>query len=418
MGTRLPRLSEDPRAMQNRVSTYENMAKLPENPLRGDPRALAQADSDRREMLFPMSADEVGELSPKEVKGIIGSVLDSPLPLEAKVSQVNDIVAKKSQSSKTKISQIMSEEDYTALQYMVEGSPMQSRQDLDKGIAEQEELLKKAQGIQPNVDISPLLALSDTWFGGNLSKGYRPPMNQQDLLAAEAELQQQLNKERYGAAGRDIQLLNALKNQGFVQQGVDTGTQRSDNIKVEVGGMNQPMRDANVAEAKAKEKAKEPKAPKPPSQAQLKAAGYAHRMRQAEEIFENLGKEGYSRATLEQEGRSKLFDFTKPEMLKEWEQAEINFVHAVLRPESGAAISDSEFANAARQYFPRPGDSAQVIAQKALNRKQKFESTKAEAGSAYDIVPAVAGVSKASNKREKQRSKAAEILKKRKLQGK
>ena len=50
------------------------------------------------------------------------------------------------------------------------------------------------------------------------------------------------------------------------------------------------------------------------------------------------------------------------------EQAQRDFINAVLRRESGAAIADSEFANARQQYFPQPGDSPEVIAQKRKNR--------------------------------------------------
>jgi hypothetical protein len=50
------------------------------------------------------------------------------------------------------------------------------------------------------------------------------------------------------------------------------------------------------------------------------------------------------------------------------EQAQRDFVNAILRKESGAAISPTEFASASKQYFPQPGDSPAVIAQKANNR--------------------------------------------------
>lgn len=50
-------------------------------------------------------------------------------------------------------------------------------------------------------------------------------------------------------------------------------------------------------------------------------------------------------------------------------QAETDFVNAVLRRESGAVISPSEFAGAARQYLPQPGDSKEVLAQKRENRR-------------------------------------------------
>ena len=58
----------------------------------------------------------------------------------------------------------------------------------------------------------------------------------------------------------------------------------------------------------------------------------------------------------------------KSEERQKYEQAQRNFINAVLRRESGAVISDEEFANARLQYFPQPGDSQGVIAQKKQNR--------------------------------------------------
>jgi hypothetical protein len=55
------------------------------------------------------------------------------------------------------------------------------------------------------------------------------------------------------------------------------------------------------------------------------------------------------------------------------EQAQRDFVNAVLRPESGAVINPSEFDNARKQYFPQPGDSKEVKEQKAKNRRTKIE---------------------------------------------
>ena len=67
------------------------------------------------------------------------------------------------------------------------------------------------------------------------------------------------------------------------------------------------------------------------------------------------------------------------------DQAESNFINAVLRRESGAAISDTEFAKAEKQYFPRPGDGERTLAQKKANREQVLTSLKGEAGSAWDV---------------------------------
>lgn len=64
------------------------------------------------------------------------------------------------------------------------------------------------------------------------------------------------------------------------------------------------------------------------------------------------------------------------------EQAQRDFINAVLRLESGAAIGKDEFANAKKQYFPQPGDSAEVIAQKASNRKLQIQGLLGNAGNA------------------------------------
>lgn len=54
---------------------------------------------------------------------------------------------------------------------------------------------------------------------------------------------------------------------------------------------------------------------------------------------------------------------------QQYSQAKRNFINAVLRKESGAAIAESEFTNADKQYFPQPGDSPEVIQQKRENRE-------------------------------------------------
>lgn len=68
------------------------------------------------------------------------------------------------------------------------------------------------------------------------------------------------------------------------------------------------------------------------------------------------------------------------------EQAQRNFVNAVLRQESGAVISNQEFDNAKKQYFPQPGDSKEVIAQKRANRQAAIAGFKRIAGPAWSSV--------------------------------
>lgn len=64
-------------------------------------------------------------------------------------------------------------------------------------------------------------------------------------------------------------------------------------------------------------------------------------------------------------------------------QAQRNFVNAILRVESGAAISQSEFDNAMRQYFPQPGDTKDIIEQKRNNRLDAMRGMAREAGATY-----------------------------------
>ena len=56
------------------------------------------------------------------------------------------------------------------------------------------------------------------------------------------------------------------------------------------------------------------------------------------------------------------------------EQAQRDFVNAALRVESGASISEGEFNNAKKQYFPQPGDSKEVIKQKQEGRSRELKA--------------------------------------------
>lgn len=67
----------------------------------------------------------------------------------------------------------------------------------------------------------------------------------------------------------------------------------------------------------------------------------------------------------------------KSDERQSFEQAQRNFINAVLRKESGASISEPEFRNAREQYFPQPGDGTEVLAQKARNRAQAIAGLKA-----------------------------------------
>jgi hypothetical protein len=125
-----------------------------------------------------------------------------------------------------------------------------------------------------------------------------------------------------------------------------------------------------------------------PTGDQSKAALFAKRMEQAESVFSALVDSGFERAGLAAGAQSLLPSGAQSGELQQQGQAERNFVNAVLRRESGAAISPKEFSNAEAQYFPRAGDSAETVEQKKQNRALAIDGLRAEAGNvALDKIP-------------------------------
>lgn len=117
---------------------------------------------------------------------------------------------------------------------------------------------------------------------------------------------------------------------------------------------------------------------------QGKAAGFSDRMLGSEQTLREL--EGTNSGFWGGVAGS-LSDYTpnaaKGADRQRFEQAKRDFVNAQLRRESGAAISQKEFDNAAAQYFPQPGDSVEVIAQKRRNRQLAVEAMGREGGPSY-----------------------------------
>lgn len=130
-----------------------------------------------------------------------------------------------------------------------------------------------------------------------------------------------------------------------------------------------------------------------PTAEQSKAATFAKRMEQANEIFSKLEEGGFDRTSFLSGAQSLLPSAVQSGESQQYRQAEMNFVNAVLRRESGAAISPKEFASAEKQYFPRAGDSPEVVEQKRQNRNLSLEGIRAEAGDvAYGKIPSVGDV--------------------------
>lgn len=79
-------------------------------------------------------------------------------------------------------------------------------------------------------------------------------------------------------------------------------------------------------------------------------------------------------------------------------QAKRQFINAVLRKESGAAIGIDEFKGADLQYFPQPGDSDKVIKQKEQSRKTAIQGFLIGIPEKHHPKPAVIIENKTENK--------------------
>jgi len=76
---------------------------------------------------------------------------------------------------------------------------------------------------------------------------------------------------------------------------------------------------------------------------------------------------------------------------QKYDQAKSQFITALLRQESGAAIAKSEFDRYDKEMFPQPGDKPEVVQQKAQARKLAIEEMRRAAGPGYKLhVPAEA----------------------------
>lgn len=110
------------------------------------------------------------------------------------------------------------------------------------------------------------------------------------------------------------------------------------------------------------------------------ATGFYNRMLKAHSTLLGNDSEG---VTLENQGTGQFGstfgdlpggNYLVSEDYQLYAQAKRDFINATLRQESGAAIAESEFDSANRQYFPMPGDSPAVVEQKRRNRETAIQS--------------------------------------------
>lgn len=123
------------------------------------------------------------------------------------------------------------------------------------------------------------------------------------------------------------------------------------------------------------------------TEAEAKAAGFADRMMQSNQIVEKTTPAALNLKEKQLNKIPMLGNFIVSGDYRSFSQAQRDFINAQLRRESGAVISPAEFDNAERQYFPTPGDDENTLAQKAANRNAAVMAMQRSAGAAYKPMP-------------------------------
>jgi hypothetical protein len=140
------------------------------------------------------------------------------------------------------------------------------------------------------------------------------------------------------------------------------------------------------------------------TESQSNATAYGMRMKEANAILQKMSEQGVLRgANIESvplvgESLGKVlpsFLAGTSSSQQQVNQAKSNFITAVLRKESGAVISDSEFEREEKTYFPQVNDRDAVIKQKENARKLAIKAMEIQAGpgakSIQQLQPSVSG---------------------------
>lgn len=179
--------------------------------------------------------------------------------------------------------------------------------------------------------------------------------------------------------GGQVALVNPMTNQpqATFNKSISPDTQYSGGIAIR----GQNMTDARSHESMKFQREQAANKPeKTMTDAQAKAYLFGNRMQEAGKVLDRLATGGVDQPSWMKQaaqsvpgvgpvtGAAANLMFASPQE-QQVEQAQRDFINATLRRESGAVISDPEFANARQQYFPQPFDSSQVKEQKRRNRE-------------------------------------------------
>lgn len=211
----------------------------------------------------------------------------------------------------------------------------------------------------------------DTTLEQGLLKQQEAKVERGEQLAADRQARAELEKQKASDRAEDRQ---AQRDFQASQNALYKRT--ADQMVAAAGrGSSRAPEDIELDRELKRQRLENMRNPKPPTESQGNAYLYGTRMQEADRILNDIGT-SYSPMKLDiARGAEKIpggSAAANASLLngndQKAMQAQRDFVNAVLRKESGAAIVESEFNNARKQYFPQPGDDPDTIKQKAANR--------------------------------------------------
>jgi len=151
--------------------------------------------------------------------------------------------------------------------------------------------------------------------------------------------------------------------------------QKVKNLETEAGILGERGKQARIQTGVASQKAEDLRSG---SQAERKAAGFVNRMVDASNRLQDLGKPDLKDITL-----NKINQASTPFL-----QATKSFLNALLRKESGAAITQEDYEQVGPEYIPQLFDSPEVLAEKNAARQRAIDGIRLEAGRAVSLIDA------------------------------
>lgn len=278
----------------------------------------------------------------------------------------------------TKVPQrIEQKDDYEILQDAIKAKADAMAKEQRDGVGAMRDRLGTTLQQEMGLDLTPLMALADQWTGSNLAQSYNPESIDQKKNEI-AIMQKAIQDQLAGASETELAAMqNYAKGSMDLRKVQNDELNQAEQLKLDKERNAIAWAELDEKRAKAGGDIKEP---------EWMAGLFGHRMNDADTALKDIYSNDklLARATNWSSIGNKLRpDFTKDTEQLRIENAERNFITAVLRKESGASISEGEYAEAEKLYFPRPGDKPDNIAQKNAARARAIEGFRLASGGAW-----------------------------------